>query len=347
VTLISYAGTRRTTYGYRFEYRGRIYKCCRWTSKVLAGKAEERERERLEREYFEGQYGPLAPRDLAWADAVEQFETAKGAKASLAWDRRRLAWWGACFAGQGITSLRAITPDAIDRAKAELAREQYSPASIVRHLAVLRTLCRLAVVRWGVLRKDPTALVDWPHVATAEPSLPDTTATRALIEQADPLLAAWILTAIVTSLRKGQLLKLRSDDLNAQPGMLRVAPQKRTPERLLPLPEWLGRILGHLARPDGRLFTWFPEERWRALRTAVGYPKLRLHDLRHLAGTLLSESGFSDQLIARYMGHAPGSGMTRRYTHPRAPAMRDAANVLSLAVRRGRRGITKSSTTAG
>lgn len=344
MTLLTHVGRRRdhrgkpvVTYGYRFWFRGRLYERMIGHTASLAREAEHAERRRVEQAWIEGQWGPLAPQLTAWTDAVEKYETAKADKASLAWDQQRLTWWGDFFAGRGCTYLQEISPELIDQGKAQLAAEGKAPATVTRYLAAGRTLCNLAKRRWKTLRDNPFELVDWPFVPTREPHIPSRAQLLALLEAADPDLRAWILTAIQTGLRKGAIAKITRADLDAQPGMLRLQPHKLRPERLLPLPAALHALLTAQAA-RGPVFPHpFPEERWRALRASVGLPGLWFHHLRHTAGTLLAEAGIGDQIIQRYLGHATPA-MVRRYSHPRAPALREAANVLSLATaKRARR----------
>lgn len=331
MTLVAYPTKKGTRYGYRFYRRGVLYKR-RVGSKALAILAEKRERARLDEFAFEAQWGPLKPQLTPWADAVAKFETAKAVKATLAWDRTRLAWWGTFLADRHVTYLQELGPDVIDQGKAQLLADGMAPGTVQRYLAALRTLCNLAVRRWKLLRENPVDLIDWPEAPAREPAIPTKAQLLALIDRADPALRLLILTAIQTGLRKGQILGIRADDLDAQPGLLRIRAQKRRPERLIPFPDPLRALLQASARPDGRIFPrWFPEDRWRTLRAAVGLPRLWFHHLRHTAGTLLAEAGVGDQIIQRYLGHAT-PGMVRRYSHPRQPAMREAARVLSLAM---------------
>lgn len=337
MTLIHHVGPRGDSWGFRFWFRGKLYKQMVGHSKTLAREAEKRARAEAERAAFEARWGPVEPRRTAWADVVERYLEAKADKRSLAWDRRRLAWWGNHWQKNGIVSVQQISPELIDKGKVELATEGYSPATIERFLAVLRALCQLAIRRWRILAENPVLLVDWPRVIVRQPEIPARQQLEALIQKADPVLRAMILTAIQTGLRKGAMLALGIADVDVQPGMLRVQDEKGTRENLLPLPDALRGLLKQMGRPDGRIFPRrFPEERWRRLRASVGLPALRFHDLRHTTGTLLAEAGVGDRVIQQYLGHATPA-MTQRYTHPRRPAMKEAAKVLSDALRTTKR----------
>ena len=55
---------------------------------------------------------------------------------------------------------------------------------------------------------------------------------------------------------------------------------------------------------------------------AVGFTRLRVHDLRHTFGTRLGDSGASPYEIARLMGHS-NVQTSMRYVHLGAPSLRN------------------------
>lgn len=329
--LTIYRGKHGTRYGYRFRFHGRVYQDMVGHTRTLAHEAEKRERAKLELGSFESRWGPLQPRKTPWEECIKRYLDAKADKRTLAQDRQRLGWWGAFFATQNITSIQAVSPEVIDKGKVALRAAGMAEATVKGYLAPLRSLCHLAIRRWKILSENPTALIDWPRAAEREPNLPTRAQLEALLEKAGPTLAACILVAVQTGLRKASILGIRREDLDAQAGMLRVI-QKGNRILMLPLTASLRAFLLARAGKDGRIFPKRMYERgWRKVRAEVGLPDLRFHDLRHLAGTLLAEGGVQERVIQAYLGHATIQ-MTQRYTHPRAPALREAADLLSRAV---------------
>ena len=71
---------------------------------------------------------------------------------------------------------------------------------------------------------------------------------------------------------------------------------------------------------------------WDKLRNKAGLPKLRLHDLRHMAASQLADQGESVLVIARYLGHAQVS-TAERYSHISNSVLRRASNKISAAVK--------------
>lgn len=56
----------------------------------------------------------------------------------------------------------------------------------------------------------------------------------------------------------------------------------------------------------------------------TGLPHTTPHQLRHTVATIISEQGFSEAVIAAILGHEKDNNVTRRYTHAREKAKRDA-----------------------
>jgi integrase len=71
---------------------------------------------------------------------------------------------------------------------------------------------------------------------------------------------------------------------------------------------------------------------WEGLRTEVGLPRLRLHDLRHSATSYMAQAGVSLDVIQQVLGHSNPS-VTQRYAHLSAETLLDAANCISAVIR--------------
>ncbi|WP_137354418.1 tyrosine-type recombinase/integrase [Nocardia farcinica] len=60
---------------------------------------------------------------------------------------------------------------------------------------------------------------------------------------------------------------------------------------------------------------WYTDEFQREAKTA-GLPMIRLHDTRHTAATILTDSGASIIAVAKWLGHDPAV-LARVYAHVR------------------------------
>lgn len=70
---------------------------------------------------------------------------------------------------------------------------------------------------------------------------------------------------------------------------------------------------------------------WNKIRNEAGLPKLRLHDLRHMAASELAGQGESILVIARYLGHAQVS-TAERYSHVSISVLKRASDKISTSV---------------
>ena len=78
--------------------------------------------------------------------------------------------------------------------------------------------------------------------------------------------------------------------------------------------------------------SWLTKHFQQLLRRA-GLPKMRLHDLRHGAASLLVDAGAHPRVAQELLRDAPGSKMTMaRYAHVTAAQQRDAADLLDVAL---------------
>jgi integrase len=167
-------------------------------------------------------------------------------------------------------------------------------------------------------------------------------------EQADDL-RSWIPDtvsrivpiAILTMLRRGEILALRDDDIDFDRSAIRVLTQQherrrvalktRASRRTVDVGPAALRLLREqqLARPatsDGLLFPSRDGEPWNAnnfmrrvfkpAAAACGIPDLTFHDLRNTGASLMIAAGCHVKVIAEQMGHADGGTLVlRRYGH--------------------------------
>lgn len=176
---------------------------------------------------------------------------------------------------------------------------------------------------------------------------------------------AWWIAGLL-GLRRGELAALTWADLNWEKAELTVRSAyatslaggfkldrtKNRQERVLPVgPRLLSRLRQHwTAQQQERLRAgrgWnkagfmLCNERGEAIKQITVYnrllsrlcaaaklPRTTPHQLRHTVATLISEEGYSEAVIAAILGHDKGGDVTRRYTHAREKAKRDA--VLSV-----------------
>jgi integrase len=127
--------------------------------------------------------------------------------------------------------------------------------------------------------------------------------------------------AIETGMRRGELLKLRWEDVNLGRKTALIKETKNGDSRKIPLSVAAIRTLSGLPRHlGGNVFPVTPNALrgvWRRAAKKVRIDNLRFHDLRHEATSRLFEKGLNVMEVATITGHKDLK-MLQRYTHLRA-----------------------------
>jgi integrase len=160
--------------------------------------------------------------------------------------------------------------------------------------------------------------------------------------------------AILTMLRRGEILGLRDADLDLEAGSVsvfaqhqdgeHVATKTRFSRRTVDIGSRAVRLLREqqLARGPVEGGYLFPSRAGRPFdpdnfmyrvfkpaAKAAGIPQLTFHDLRHTGASLMIAAGCHVKVIAEQMGHSDGGGLVlKRYGHLYKGARRQAAVAL-------------------
>jgi integrase len=188
-------------------------------------------------------------------------------------------------------------------------------------------------------------------------------ARRLLDRAAEHRLHAFLVLAVTTGLRRGELLALRWSDIDVKQATVRVErtlfrlngrlvfgePKSDAGTRTVPVPPVTLRALQlHMQRQAeerdkaGRRWTEldlvFPStlgtameptnvNRWfRDLRDSAGLPWVRIHDLRHACATFMLAAGADLRTIMETLGHSQISVTADLYAHVLPPAQRAASD---------------------
>src|SRR5579884_1703804 len=169
--------------------------------------------------------------------------------------------------------------------------------------------------------------------------------------------------AILTLLRRGEILGLRDRDVDFATGSIAVFTQHQDGERAKTKtragrrtidvgPQVLKLLreqqLARPATPDGYLFPSpsgapfdgdnFFARVFKPAAVNAGMPELTFHDLRHTGASLMIAAGCHVKVIAEQMGHSDGGALVlRRYGHLYKGARRQAAIALESHVFKSRR----------
>ncbi|MBA2476880.1 MAG: site-specific integrase [Actinobacteria bacterium] len=164
--------------------------------------------------------------------------------------------------------------------------------------------------------------------------------------------------AILTLLRRGEILGLRDRDVDFAAGAVSVSAQSqdgartRTKTRAGRRTVDVGPLAVRLVREqqlarapsaDGLLFPTrsggpfdphnFMSQVYKPAARAAGFPDLTFHDLRHTGASLMVAAGCHVKVIAEQMGHADGGALVlKRYGHLYKGARKQAALALEAHV---------------
>ncbi|MBC3841828.1 site-specific integrase [Streptacidiphilus sp. 4-A2] len=250
-------------------------------------------------------------------------------------------------------------------------RKRLSPLTLAYVHSVLKSALEHAVREEEIPRNVARNVrMGTPRPRRFEPLT--TEEARALLAATDGhLLSALFELALRTGLRKGELLGLRWEDLDltggtasirrtlqrTNSGGLTALPTKtQSSERRIALPtECLHSLEQHrdrqarereaagtswrasgyvFTRPDGSPIEGATLTRhFNALLRRAALRRIRFHDLRHSAATLLLEQGVELVVIKELLGHAHIGVTATVYAHVRLRLQRDAIDLLGNALR--------------
>jgi integrase len=263
----------------------------------------------------------------------------------------------------GACELRALKPRDIQALYAAKVTGGMSPTSALHLHSVLHRAMRHAE-RWGILDANPVDAVEAPRAARLEMNaLSPQEAARLLAAAAGDRLEALYTLALTTGMRQGELLGLRWRDVDLEQGSLRVTgslqyvPGKglevsppKTPHsrrRVLLSKLAIRSLESHAAIQRGeraRAERWdehdlvFPNTLGRpmyatnilnrsfsSLLIKARVRRIRFHDLRHTAATLLLGEGIHPKVVAEMLGHSKTGITLDTYSHATPTMQREAA----------------------
>jgi integrase len=267
------------------------------------------------------------------ADLIDRYEkSVLPQKRSQEHQRRQLERWREEL---GHIVLAELTPGAVAEARDNIASDtvrgdqKRSPGSVNRYLAALSHALRVGAEEWGWLEHSPMKSVR----KLKEPKgrvryLNDDERLRLLKackESSDPLLYPIVLIAMLTGMRKGELLSLTWDHVDLERSRVVLQETKNDERRPVSLPQAACEQLEQLwANAAENALYVFPNAdgsgpidirpAWEAAREKAGLQDFRFHDLRHTTASYLAMNNASVAEIAAVLGHK-SLQMTQRYAH--------------------------------
>jgi integrase len=210
--------------------------------------------------------------------------------------------------------------------------------AINRELELLRSVLNKAK-EWGYLDQNPFSRF---QKSIMEPE--DHGRVRYLTEdEIKALLAACpdylgniVRAALLTGLRKGDVLSLKWEDVDLEKGILFFNEEKKRGRRQVKIlnDDMVNLLMGIPKGKSDHIFTYEGKplkDVQRSFRTALKKAKIEnfhFHDLRHCSASLLAQRGVGLQIIQRHLGHSSIS-MTQRYSHLSDAALKEGIDKLN------------------
>lgn len=168
---------------------------------------------------------------------------------------------------------------------------------------------------------------------------------KALDEDEDILAANAMRLALFTGMRRGEIFKLRWDDIDTERGFIHIRDPKGGPDQTIPLNEAARQLLARHPRDDQNPYVFpgnKPATHVREMRTSIDRIRKRaglpegfrpLHGLRHVFASMLASSGQVDMYTLQKLLTHKSPLMTQRYAHLRDEGLRRASNLAGEIVR--------------
>jgi integrase len=209
-------------------------------------------------------------------------------------------------------------------------------------------------MRWGYVARNVATLVSPPRIPRHEiaPLSAEQARTVLAAAKGDRHEALYVL-ALSTGMRLGELLGLRWQDVDIEGGMLQVRQaltrtkarlqlgepkSARSRRRIALTPRTVEALRQHRSRQAVERLrlgpTWqdiglvFPSEvgtpmdagnmlrqSFHPLLDKAGLPRIRFHDLRHTAATLLLQQGVHAKIVSEMLGHSSIGLTLDTYSH--------------------------------
>lgn len=203
-----------------------------------------------------------------------------------------------------------------------------APATVVRELNTISHAIEVATREWGIwVPRNPVKLVRRPPVPRGRTRRLKKGEEEALLSACDrgrtPLLKPLIILAIETGMRRGELLDLRWEHVDATLRVAHLPLTKNGDSRDVPLSRRATEVFAELRSQLANGERVFPltgnavRLAFEHLRTRAGMPDLHFHDLRHEAISRLFEKGLNVVEVSTISGHKE-LRMLSRYSHLRA-----------------------------
>ncbi len=243
----------------------------------------------------------------------------------------------------GSLPLRRFTTLLVEQYQTDLMNKGLKPASVNRNIGIIKAMFRKAV-DWQMVESE--ALKRVRNVKL----LPENNRRlryltkeecQALTDSCDKHLKPIVITALNAGMRRGEILKLKWDNVDLTHGFIHVVDAKNGERREIPTNTTLKLTLLSITRRLDTPYVFHDpntgkpyQEVKKSFATALRRSKIvdfRFHDLRHTFASHLIMAGVDITTVSRLLGHK-SLKMTLRYSHLAPSHIAKAVDVLDSAI---------------
>lgn len=232
-----------------------------------------------------------------------------------------------------------LVPLDVDRTRIKL-QKTLQPATVKNALELLRRIANFGVKKH--LSEGLNFTIQMPEVyneKTEDLSPEQLSRLLQAIENDSNLQVANLMKlALFTGMRKGELYKLKWDDVDFERGFIVIKDPKGGPDQKIPMNDAAREILLNHPRTAGSEYVFPGADKGQRrnahrvvnrIKKEAGLPKdfRPLHGLRHVYASMLASSGQVDMYTLQKLLTHKSPTMTMRYAHLRDDALRKASDL--------------------
>ena len=210
-------------------------------------------------------------------------------------------------------------------------RQKVKPGTVQRELGILKAMLNQAI-RWELIAKNPAALLTVTGSNQPRERLLSEEEITSLLDVAAPLLRDLLEAALLTGMRRGELLALEERDCNFLREQIRIRHSKTGHARTIPMHPRVKEILWTRCLGNERRQVFPLVNVQRPFAQALKDAKLqdvRFHDLRHCAASYLFMTGADPRTVMQVLGHRDPRMTLRVYAMVSTEHMREAIHRLN------------------
>lgn len=222
-------------------------------------------------------------------------------------------------------AMNEVTSMLVAQYRDEMLADGCSASTVNNNLAILSQCYTVAMTEWGIATSNPVKGLRRPQSKNERDRRLNEGEETAILNSLDSPYSQMVVILLETAMRRGELFKLKWDDIKIREKYLILRDTKNGEARSVPMSSRAVAALQSLPRNiSGKLFNQHPDTLSHYFADACKANEikgLRVHDLRHEATSRLFELGvFNIMEIASITGHKDLK-MLKRYTHFEASSL--------------------------